>query len=169
MALGLRIIAYNNANFTSKADAFWFTSEAATISHERSPIASVLPGTEPILIDLGQWRVSIKFEGTAHKDYMLLREQDGDRICRRNDLEILGSNITYSIGKTGGDYVYNYSNSNVNWYNKYLIFEDYSSDNGNNGTNPYKYAVLSGGVTIRTEGNIDFIHYSVQLVGYRII
>ena len=44
---------------------FWLKSETMTVSHERSPIVSSLPGIEPILIDLGQWRVVVTIEGVA--------------------------------------------------------------------------------------------------------
>ena len=171
MTLGLRITAYDSVDdngnvIGSPIDAFWFTSESATISHARTPISSVLPGTDPVLIDLGQWKVDIKFEGTCHKDYMLQRTQDGDRICRRNDIEMLGSNLRYSITNN----VYDFSGTDVNWYDKFIIFEDYSSkDTAVDATNPYKYAVKSGGVMVRTDSNTDFVSYSVQLLGYRIV
>ena len=170
MALALRILSYESETSTTVLDGFWFTAESCVISHERTPISSVLPGTDPILIDLGQWRVNIQFEGTAHKDYMLSRTQDNMRICRRNDIEVLGSNLNYTYDDTSG-----YSSTDPgsmvrNWYDNYLVFEDYSSDNSDmNETSPYKYVIKSGGVIVRTNNNTDFISYTVKLLGYRLI
>ena len=178
--LGLKIFSYaDRAGYDSATieDSFFFTSEAASMSNEKTPISSVLPGTEPILIDLGQWKVNIKLDGVAHKDYFDMRYQGTElvenRICRRNDLEIFGSNIDYNISTTG---VYTYqggtgfSTVNLrNWYNKFLVLEDKSSLGNDNSGITYIYAVKVSNVSIRTNNNTDFIEYSTQLVGYRLV
>ena len=175
--LALKISSYTSENaFTmdeDPLDSFWFTADGCTVIHERTPISSVLPGAEPILIDLGQWRVSIKLSGVAHKDFEPKQEQGSPaiRICRRNDLEMLGSNIEYLYD---ADYTFPATGKDDNWYNTFILFEDSSSKdktdtNNDRGTNPYQYIIKAGNITIRTENTNSFVGYSAELVGYRYI
>lgn len=67
---------------------FFLQSESLIIQHNRTPIVSSLPGTDPILLDLGQWTVDIKIEGVAdvpvqmgnnrHREKLMPNPDSGD-------------------------------------------------------------------------------------------
>ena len=59
-----------------------------SITHDRSPIAVWLPGSQPLLLDLGQWKVSIALEGTCNFAGTDLTD-GGIPIADKDDLEAI--------------------------------------------------------------------------------
>lgn len=75
----------------SGTEVFMLQATNINFSHERSPIMVPLPGTNPLFIDLGQWKVSIQIEGTASIPGTNLTD-GGIAIADKDDLEIIVGN-----------------------------------------------------------------------------
>ena len=72
------------------ANNFRLQSKRISISYERSPVVAALPGVDPLLFDLGQWKVSIIIEGVASFPGTDLNDSDAVPIADKDDLEVLG-------------------------------------------------------------------------------
>ena len=75
----------------SGTDEFMLQATNINFSHERAPIMVPLPASNPLFIDLGQWKVSIQIEGTANIPGTNLTA-GGIAIADKDDLEIMVGN-----------------------------------------------------------------------------
>ena len=126
-----------------------------SISHRRVPIVSTLPDTEPIMLDLGQWSVEIKMEGTVNRTSMaqLFQDVGGDdiKIVNREYLEQIASSVV-------GD----------DWHADKIRITDLSDSTttGMDIGNP-KYEIKISNLTLVTAGSWEYFNYVLQGMGYR--
>ena len=103
MALAIKISRKESGG--DVIESYWLKSNMIAVTHERTPIVSSLPDAEPILIDLGQWRVSIILEGVA--DFTVPfedKEGIGDiKIAYVDDLERIADPTAYTDAKRKRD------------------------------------------------------------------
>jgi len=115
------------------------------ISHTRAPVAAPLPGNDPLLIDLGQWKCNITLEGTAPEIGTNLTE-GGVSIAEHNDLESMAD-----------------PNASPNWYSNNITLTDDSDRNA--GTNPV-YTVKIAGLTLSKQEAHNFWSFTMNFVGF---
>ena len=97
MALAIKI----RRNTTPIEESYWLKSNMIAVTHERTPIVSSLPDAEPILIDLGQWRVSIILEGVADFTVPVIEKEiiANTQIAYVDDLERIADPTAYTDAK----------------------------------------------------------------------
>ena len=150
--LALKLILYSTiedndiSGGTKIANAeFWMPVENITINHERQPIVAVLPGSEPILIDLGPWKVNIPLEGHANKEKTGQLIQSTIPIANRKNIEEMGA-----------------TTSGPDWSDNHIILEDHSDS-------PIRYyRVKIQNVNFSTQSGVSWIAFKITLVGYLI-
>ena len=142
---------------------FFLQSEDLLITHKRTPIVSSLPGSDPIILDLGQWVVDIKVEGVAdipvymnsstgiirHREKKL-SNPDGTTgdipIADKDDLESIAS-----------------PNTSPPWYDQEIRIKDYSYTYGIR--NPAVYIVKIESISINKRGVNNFYNFIIQASG----
>jgi len=75
----------------SGTTTFMLQANSVQYSHDRSPIMVPLPGSNPLFIDMGQWKVSVMIEGTASLAGTNLSD-GGIAIADKDDLEAMVGN-----------------------------------------------------------------------------
>ena len=139
------IVEYTDENSVTTNVDLWIPAEDITIMHDKSPIVSALPDTEPILIDLGQWKVSIPLNGFVDKEYIERKSQDSVNIANRRDLEEIAAN-----------------NQGPNWHTNHMVLRDYS----NGSSNILRYVVKVDNISISTQSGFDWASFKLNLTGY---
>ena len=81
----------------SGTDEFMLQATNINFSHERAPIMVPLPASNPLFIDLGQWKVSIQIEGTANIPGTNLTD-GGIAIADKDDLETIATTTAWWNG-----------------------------------------------------------------------
>jgi hypothetical protein len=125
--------------------------QAANInfSHERSPIMIPLAGTNPLFIDLGQWKVSIQIEGTASLAGTNLSD-GGVAIADKDDLEIIVGNH---------DSVFSGGGAPKKWYNETITLTDTTNSIVST------YAVKTSALKLSRRAAQEFYTFTLSLVG----
>ena len=139
------------------SNEFWLQIESMSFMHDRTPIVSTLPEVEPILIDLGQWKVNIKLEGVADKTRTSLQETiSGVKIAQRHDLENIGGS-----GILVGSADWHVIENNI-------VLRDYSDNYDNTEDSIRKYIVKVNSLTINYTAPRDFVEFILSLSGYQV-
>jgi hypothetical protein len=133
----------------SGTTAFMLQAVNINFSHERSPIMIPLAGTNPLFIDLGQWKVSIQIEGTASLAGTNLSD-GGVAIADKDDLEIIVGNHD-SIFSGGG--------APKKWYNETITLTDTTNSIVST------YAVKTSALKLSRRAAQEFYTFTLSLVG----
>ena len=138
---------------------FWLQASDFSISHDRLPIVSTLPGTDPITLDLGQWKITINIEGTLRLNTSTNEALDiptgytgisdlgnsGEaKIAKREHLEEI------SASTIGGD-----------WHSNDIIIVDYSDGD------PTEYVVKISQVKINRSASWEYYNFTLACLGYQ--
>ena len=132
----------NNQLSDPEIAAYMLQTTSLKIQHTRSPIVVPMPGTSPILFDLGQWKLSITVSGTTQ--FTGHNENDGSvPIADRDDLELIAD-----------------PTSTTPWYNKTITI----TDDTNSGSTDY--TVKIAGLTLEKQDVRDYYSFTLSMVGY---
>jgi len=138
MALAIKISNDSGAGVT----AYMLKASSLKIQHARSPIAIPMPGTDPILLDLGQWKLNITVTGDT--DFTGHDENDGAiAIADRDDLE----------------YILNPTSTN-SWHDQVITL----TDDTNSGATTY--TVKISGLTLEKADAKDYYTFTLAMVGF---
>lgn len=129
------------------SNLFRLQTTSFTVDHDRSPISAFLPGANPLLIDLGQWRVRITIEGTASLPGTNLTDS-GDAIADKDDLEIMADS-------TDGN----------PWHTQTITLTD-DTATANAGATTITYNVKISRVRLEKADAKDFYNFTIHLVGF---
>ncbi len=127
-------------NFRLQASRF-------VVTHDRSPIAAPLPAANPILIDLGQWKVDILIEGNCSFTGTNLSD-DGVSIADRDNLENMAD-----------------STETNDWHSNTITLTD--STEASTGASDVTYTVKVSRLRIEKTDAQNFWNYQLQLVGFQ--
>jgi hypothetical protein len=132
----------------SGTTAFMLQADNINFSHDRSPIMIPLAGTNPLFIDLGQWKVGIQIEGTA--SFPGTNLTDGSiAIADKDDLETIVGNQDSIFSGT----------SVKKWFNETITL----TDTTNSIVSTYEVKVSSLKLSRRAAN--QFYSYTLSLVG----
>jgi hypothetical protein len=132
----------------SGTEVFMLQATNINFSHERSPIMVPLPGTNPLFIDLGQWKVSIQIEGTASIPGTNLTD-GGIAIADKDDLEIIVGNQDSVFSGT----------SVKKWYANTITLTDTTNSIAST------YDVKVSGLKMSRRAAQNFYTFTLSLVG----
>ena len=122
--------------------AYMLQANSLKIQHTRSPIAVPMPGTSPILFDLGQWKLSITVSGTTQ--FTGHNENDGAvPIADRDDLELIADPTAATP-----------------WHDKTITL----TDDTNSGATTYTVKIAS--LTLEKQDVKDYYSFNLSMVGY---
>ena len=145
-------------------EQFYLQARTIKIQHEKSPISSSLPGSEPLLLDLGQWKVNITIEGDADVPPITTDEVKNKKkineilIADKLDLETLANPIQRNIKSPGNrDPMYNPNP----WYKYTMFLEDSTTTNAK-----LYYIVKLQSITLSKSDVRDYYQFILQLVGF---
>jgi len=133
----------------SGTTAFMLQATNINFSHDRSPIMVPLAGTNPLFIDLGQWKVNIQIEGTVSFPGTNLSDS-GIAIADKDDLETIVGNH---------DSVFSGGGAPKKWYNETITL----TDTTNSIVSTYDVKVSSLKMSRRAAN--QFYTYTLSLVG----
>jgi hypothetical protein len=112
------------------------------VDHDRSPISAPIPYTNPILIDLGQWKVNITISGKC--DFPGTDQSEGGvAIADMDDLVQMAD-----------------SSSANPWHSNTITLTDTTS------TTTLTYTVKIGGVKIEKRDAQEYYSFTLKLVGF---
>jgi hypothetical protein len=136
-------LAINVAHTGSPSKSFNLDAKEIKISHQRSPILAPMPASDPLLIDLGQWKSTITITGICNFSGTNQTDTGGTTIADRDDLEdMVNPGIT------------------TPWYNEDITLTD--STNGGNAT----YIVKISSLTLEKTGANTWYNFTLTCVGY---
>jgi hypothetical protein len=143
MALSIRISRTGCTNCDPGGDGnYALGAESIRITHSGSPIVAVLPGADPLLLNLGQWKVTIVIDGIANKTATDL--SDGSvSIADKDDLEAMADpTITDS------------------WFDETVTIHD-ETVAGSFAT----YTVQIASIALSKDDVRDYWHFNMQAIG----
>jgi hypothetical protein len=133
--------------------AFMLQATNINFSHDRAPIMVPLAGTNPLFIDLGQWKVSIQIEGTVSFPGTNLSD-GGIAIADKDDLEKIVGNH---------DSIFNDEVAVITgvkkWYNETITLTDTTNSIVST------YEVKSAGLKLSRRAAQEFYTFTLSLVG----
>ena len=154
---------------------FFLQSEDLLITHKRTPIVSSLPGSDPIILDLGQWQVDIKVEGVADIPVYVPDPSDPTIFIKRREKHLSDPDMRYTpvipatnpiaIPIADKDDLESIASPRTNpeWYNKTILVKDYSYSYGLN--NPAVYNVKIESISINKRSVNTFYNFILQASG----
>ncbi len=112
------------------------------INHQRAPILFTLPGGDPIMLDLGQWKTTITLSGIA--DFTGTNKLDGVvPIADRNDLEAMADPEVPNA-----------------WYDQTILLTDNTDSNGT------IYTVKIATVKLEKKDVRDYYDFTLSCLGF---
>jgi hypothetical protein len=138
MALAIKISKSSGGGI----DDYLLQTKSLSITHQRSPIAAPMPGSDPLLIDLGQWKATIVVSGTAR--FTGTNESEGGiAIADRDDLETIADPTATNV-----------------WHDKTITLTD-------NTDSPAKaYTVKISSLKLDKAETTDFYNFTLSMVGH---
>jgi len=138
----------SHAGGGSGTTAFMLQANNINFSHDRAPIMVPLAGTNPLFIDLGQWKVAIQIEGAASFPGTNLTD-GGVAIADKDDLETIVGNQDSIFSGT----------SVKKWFNETITL----TDTTNSIVSTYEVKVAN--LKISRRESQQFYSYTLSLVG----
>ena len=146
--LSLKLSRNGASGGSNGTTAFMLQATNINFSHERAPIMIPLAGTNPLFIDLGQWKVSIQIEGTTSLAGTNLSD-GGIAIADKDDLETIVGNQDSVFSGT----------SVQKWYANTITLTDTTNSIVST------YDVKVSGLKMSRRAAQDFYTFTLSLVG----